>query len=427
MRRAISIAVLQSCCLLLIAIQAAAQDGDAGGDLSSLPDNELRAMEASLKLEIKETDAALKSLHEDTRLLKEEKEAIDTEADRLVATRQWEDEEKSRRDKELEIAKVEVSLKHAAISKLTSRVAALRDQIGTLEQTLTELIRLKNETEQRYQDPTLADVLDSRSQEWSELTRNLYNKTMINIVPVFSKVSGVARKYRRRVSRTSRALELLVSLLVYGFVIFAGYIMHSIYSKVHVKLTVNSLLFIGDSFCACFWLVILFCFVIQFRDPLSVVQERSAGAFFALQLIAITVYVAFVFLRILVLASKMTVGALGETLAVVIVGQHYYVRVWQPAILDELPRGTIFYYLCYAALFSAFAQTRAGSLAALHKPMMSNGAPLHTLHRGMTSTRMSRGGAVHKTPTYAPDDMAYMSGAALTAAAEKLQPQPAVN
>lgn len=109
----------------------------------------------------------------------------------------------------------------------------------------------------------------------------------------------------------------------------------------------------------------LLCFLILFDDPLYVMKQRSPTPFFVFQLIACFSYVNFVLLRVLVLASKMTLGALGETLAVVVVGHHYYVRVWQPAILDLPFRGTFFYYFCYAWLFSAFAYNRIQEFAPL--------------------------------------------------------------
>ena len=70
-------------------------------------------------------------------------------------------------------------------------------------------------------------------------------------------------------------------------------------------------------------------------------------------------------LRILVLASKMTLGALGELLAVIIVGHHFYVRVWQPAMTDNQFQGTFFYYFCYAWLFTVFAYNRIQEFAPL--------------------------------------------------------------
>jgi hypothetical protein len=402
---------LLPCFIFLTAIVTStlAQGLDAGDDLSIMTAAELAKIEETLKREVAETDIALAAIREDTELLEEGRHAIDAEVDRLRAESQREEKEKARLDKELEMSRVDVKIKKAAIAKMHIRVAELKAQIGTLERTLAELVGLNAEAERRYQDPSLADVLDSRSQEWGNLSRNLYSKTKTNIFPVFSKMKIVASQYRRRVIHASRALELLASLLVYGFVVLSCYVVYRLYSIVRGNITVDRLLFMGDSICACFWSVVLICFFMFFRDPLVVIQEQSPAAFFVFQLLAICSYTTFVLLRVLVLASKMTMAALGETLAVVVIGQHYYVRVWQPSMLNESPHGTIFYYLCYAAMFSACARNRTDSFS----PLKQIGGPrlrvrdlLRILYRRMTNIRIAHGDLTSfETPVLVADDV----------------------
>lgn len=333
--------------------------------LQSMSSAELAKLERTLKSQVDEHDAELAVMRKDTERLKEEQKLIDEEAERLQGAKKWEMEEKLNREKELESAKEDVLRKQESISKMSVMVGELKDQIERLEKRLEELNREKDSTERRYQDPSLVDVLDSRAQNWGSVTRNVYNKTMNDVMPVLSDMTETARSYRRNISRTSRALEFGVSLLMYTFVIGAFLVTYRIYNKVRGKLTISRLLFLGDAFCACFWGIMLLGFCVLFDDPLYVMKQNAPTPFFVFQLLACFTYVNFVLLRVLVLASNMTLGALGETLAVVVVGHHYYVRVWQPAILDKPFRGTFFYYFCYAWLFSAFAYNRIQEFAPL--------------------------------------------------------------
>lgn len=354
-RRAVQIALL----VALVAV-CAAED-----DLQTMSSAELATLEKRLLKEVEDSDRSLGDLQKETEKLKLEQRAIDEEAEKLMGAKEWEAQEKAKRDKQLEAAKSDVQLKQESISKMSLRVNQLRGQIGTLESRLKTLSKEKDITERRYHDPSLVDVVNSRSQGWSTVSRNVYNKTMTDLVPVLSDMSKTASEYRRRVSKTSRALELAASALLYAFLVAAALTLRKIYTKVRGKLTISRLLFLGDAFCACFWALILFCFCLVLDDPLYVIKQRSPTPFFAFQLIACFCYVNFVLLRVLVLASKMTLGALGETLSVVVVGHHYYVRVWQPAILDKPFHGTFFYYFCYAWLFSAFAYNRVQEFAPL--------------------------------------------------------------
>lgn len=334
-------------------------------ELQSMSSAELASLEKTLRRQVEDHDKKLSTLKGETEKLKDEQKAIDEEAEKLQGAKQWELDEKEKRDKELEAAKQDVLAKQESIEKMTVDVANLKEQIASLQTRLQELNHEKDTSEKRYRDPSLSDVLESRSHRWSNVTRNLYQKTITDVVPAISDITETARSVRRRVSRTSKFLELLASLIIYAFVIFIIVVLYRIYTKVRGKLTIARLLFLGDACCACFWTVMLICFTILFDDPLLVMKERSPIFFFIFQVIACFSYVNFVLLRVLVLASKMTLGALGETLAVVVVGHHYYVRVWQPAILDKPFRGTFFYYFCYAWLFAAFAYNRIQEFAPL--------------------------------------------------------------
>lgn len=349
----------------LLVLSIASCHASVDEKLQSMTSAGLANLERTLKEEVDRHEVELKTMRDSTERLKAEQKTIDEEAERLQGAKEWELHEKAKREKELSAAKEDVMLKQESITKMSDEVNQLKDQIEKLESRLQELNQEKDSTERRYHDPSLVDVLESRSQNWGNVTRNVYDKTMNNVVPVFSEMTETARSYRRRVSRSSKSLEVVASFVIYGFVIASVLAVYRIYNRIKGKLTISRLLFLGDAFCACFWAIMLLCFGVLLDDPLYVMKMRSPTPFFIFQLAACFSYVNFVLLRVLVLASKMTLGALGETLAVVVVGHHYYVRVWQPAILDKPFRGTFFYYFCYAWLFSAFAYNRIQEFAPL--------------------------------------------------------------
>lgn len=347
--------------IIMSLLSLASGEGEAQDeqDLSTLSTKELAVLEKQLEKEVADSNKALESLTADTQKLRDEQETIDQESSRLSEARDSEAKLKSDRDRELEIAKADVQNKQASITRMSARANALKDQIVDLEQKLKELEEKKEETEKRYNDPSLFDVLDSRSADWGEVPRNVYNKTRNQIVPTLSGISETAARYRRRVSNTSRTLEVLASLLVYGFVCLSLYTSYKIYSKVRgSNLTIDRIIFLGDAYCALFWSLIMICYLFLLDDPLRRIQLRSPTLFFAFQLATIASYNFFILVRIVVLASELSLHALGEVLATVIVGQHYYVRIWLPTVLDEGFRGTWFFYFCYASLFWSFAAIR---------------------------------------------------------------------
>ncbi|CAN8064559.1 unnamed protein product [Agarophyton chilense] len=292
--------------------------GEEELDLQSMSSAQLSDLEKKLGGEVADRTKELDTIREDIKNLKDQQAAIDEEAQHLQGAKEWELKEKEKREKELVAAKNDVLAKQDSIARMSTQVASLKDHIQQFETRLQLLNQEKDSTEKRFHDPTLADVLESRSHNWGNVSRNLLNKTMTDVVPIFSDISETARTYRRQVSRTSKPLEVLTSLFIYAFMILAAVSVYRIYSKVKGKLTIARLLFLGDVFCACFWLVMLICFIVLFDDPLYVMKHRFSTAFFLFQLVACFSYINFVLLRVLVLASKMTLGALGETLGVVV-------------------------------------------------------------------------------------------------------------
>lgn len=326
--------------------------------LAQLPESELVELMERLENDNVKSDRALDALRKDLSQLSEEKESLENEAETLATDRQKEAKRKIERDAELEKAKVEIQAKQASISMMNVRERELRDQLASLESNLAELSRENEKTKKKYTDPSVFDVLAAKAPTWDPVPRNIFNKTLHQVVPVVSELSHFSTRYQRKISQASPAVAMLASLLVYGFVCYIMYISWKIYKRVRCQLTMNRLIFLGDVICALFWALILVCYLFLFDDPLHVVQTRCAALFFVFQASAFIAYMGHILLRIIVLSCKLSLHALGETLAVTVVGQHYYLRVWQPAIVDMPVRGALFYYMCYVVVFGAFATSR---------------------------------------------------------------------
>ena len=334
-------------------------------DLSKMTIPQLDQLEQELKDEVATVQGQVGNLRQITSTLKEDQKAIEDEANKLLGANEWEKEEKRKKEEELIEIKNDVEQKQESMNKISIKVNELRNQIKNLDEKLKVLAKDKIEHEKKIHDPTLIDVLNSKSQGWSGVSKNMYEKTKRDILPAINEFSESARLYQYQVRSRSRFVDLIVSLIIYGFVLAFAAGTYNVYKKVRGNLTIQRLLFIGDAFCAAFWILLLFCFCILFSDPLRVVQQRFPRVFFLYQMSALVSYVAYVFLRVIVLAAKMTFGALFELLAVIIIGHHFYIRVWQPAITDQQLQGTPFYYICYAWLFSVFAYNRIQEFAPL--------------------------------------------------------------
>lgn len=337
----------------------------SGSNLAAMSIVELEELETKLKTDVKSVDGELEDLKHETTTLKADQKAIEEEANKLLGAHEWEKSEKMKKEQELQEAKRDVEKKQENMSHMSTKVTELRNQIKALEDKLQKLSADKAATEKRFHDPSLTDVLNSRSQNWGDVSRNMYEKTKTNLLPAINEFSETAKQYQERVRSRSRVIELIVSFIMYGFVIAFSVGTYNVYKKVRGNLTIQRLLFIGDAFCAGFWIVLILCYCVLWGDPLRHLQQRLPRVFFLYQLMALVLYVGYVFLRVIVLASKMTIGALFELLAVITIGQHFYVRVWQPAIVDRSFQGTLFCYFCYAWLFSVFAYNRVQEFAPL--------------------------------------------------------------
>lgn len=333
-------------------------DGLLQVDVSRLSEDEANEIIRGLEKDNLNSDRALEALKNDLAQLREEEELLETETKTIAAERLQEKEKKLARDAELTKAKEAVQAKEASIAMMSVRETELKGNLAALESKVAELEREREETEKMYTDPSLLHVLSLRANQWDSVPQNAFNKTRHDIFPAFYGLSHITTYVNQKVGQTSPALALLASLLIYGLCLFTMLASWKAYKRVRGQLSIPRMIFLGDVICAMFWSLVIVCYLFLFTDPLHAIQERSTAFFFAFQMLALISYAGFIFLRVIVLSCKMSLQSLGETLAVMVVGQHYYVRVWKPAVVDDPVRGALFYYMCYVAIFGAFAASR---------------------------------------------------------------------
>eukprot|EP00190_Bangiopsis_sp_CCMP1999_P004569 CAMPEP_0198734912 /NCGR_PEP_ID=MMETSP1475-20131203/55955_1 /TAXON_ID= ORGANISM="Unidentified sp., Strain CCMP1999" /NCGR_SAMPLE_ID=MMETSP1475 /ASSEMBLY_ACC=CAM_ASM_001111 /LENGTH=406 /DNA_ID=CAMNT_0044498477 /DNA_START=76 /DNA_END=1292 /DNA_ORIENTATION=+ len=273
-------------------------------------------------------------------------------------------------------------------------VEDVRQKADALRNILDELEKETEKVEEVYTNPTLSDLLDKKSEEWSPVTRTLYTKTKRNILPSVWSLSSEMRSYQNSIRQKSRLLGLFAAFLMYGFNVTSIFVLFYVYKRLSGQMSVSKLIFMGDTFCCCFWLMTLLCYTFLWTDPLYVIKQRNQSLFFFSQLFGGIVYMLYVFLRVIVLADALSLGPFGELSSVIIVGHHIYVRIWQPALTDNPFHGSFFHYLCYAWLFSTFTYrgiAEFSPLKQLRGPRLGFITWLRVVYKRFTLSRIPNG------------------------------------
>eukprot|EP00180_Rhodochaete_pulchella_P001086 Plantae.Rhodophyta-Rhodochaete_pulchella.ctg19012.p1 GENE.Plantae.Rhodophyta-Rhodochaete_pulchella.ctg19012~~Plantae.Rhodophyta-Rhodochaete_pulchella.ctg19012.p1 ORF type:complete len:314 (-),score=56.27 Plantae.Rhodophyta-Rhodochaete_pulchella.ctg19012:159-1043(-) len=253
-------------------------------------------------------------------------------------------------------------------------VHELRKEVDLLTEKLAEVQQDKKIKERRYYEPTIVDLVEDNAKGWGSVPRTVVDRTVHDVVPAAKRVKDRVFTYKKGTSPLTRRL---VSIAVYAFLLGSVVLMRRVVIRIRGRLTVPRVLFLSDTFCACLWSFLSFTYLLIKKDPLVVTMKFNDTLFFVIQLAALVLYVAYVLLRVVVLAAKMTFPALGELLGVIIVGHHYYVYIWLPAVEEEAFQGNVFYYACYSWFFYALGMARISSFSD-PDVVRTKGAPLWT-------------------------------------------------
>jgi len=275
-----------------------------------------------------------------------------------------------------EVTSMQVSTLQRQVEEMEGSLKTIGTSIEDLEVEVTsgkaklaELELERQSTQKRVDEPSLVDVLDASATQWSPVSRDVYMKTVKELIPAVDTIRSTASAYQLQVTKSSRFVALAVSLLVYGFVLafLSGVVV--VFRKVRGRFTLVRMLFLGDLFCTLFWAVMLVLYALLWTDPMLVIQNRMPAAFVVFQLSVLISYVIYVYLRVIMFADDLTWSNLGELLSVIVVGHHYYLRVWQPSMSEAgyVQRTVWIYYVCYMWMFGAFMYNRVQSFAPLQQ------------------------------------------------------------
>uniref|UniRef100_A0A7S1XHL5 Uncharacterized protein n=1 Tax=Erythrolobus australicus TaxID=1077150 RepID=A0A7S1XHL5_9RHOD len=282
----------------------------------------------------------------------------------------------SRMTSQAEVMGMQVSTLQKQVEEMEGSLKSIGTSIEDLEVEVTsgkaKLAELELErqlTQKRVDDPSLVDVLEASSNQWNPVSREIYKKAVKEVIPAVDTLRSTASAYQQQVTKMSRFVALAVSLLVYGFVFafLSGVVM--VFRKVRGRFTLPRMLFIGDLFSTLFWAIMLVLYALLWTDPMLVIQNRMPAVFFVFQLSVLVSYVVYVYLRVIMFAEDLSWSTLGELLSVIVVGHHYYLRVWQPAMSEAgyVQRTVWVYYVCYMWMFGAFMYNRVQTFAPLQQ------------------------------------------------------------
>ncbi|KAA8499546.1 hypothetical protein FVE85_7131 [Porphyridium purpureum] len=267
-----------------------------------------------------------------------------------------------------ELAKLnqEVVTMEKELGGLSTSVEDLEVELSTITQNLVEIEKENEEFRQRASEPLLIDVLDNSVANWGDTSRGVLRKAVKDVIPAVEDLGKTASAYRVQMTKMSRIVALAASVFLYSFTALFVYFVYTVYRKTRGRFTLSRMLFLGDLFCTLFWAIILVLYVLLLTDPMFVMQKRSPVAFFLFQIAAMGSYVVYAYLRVIAFADNMGWTNLGELLAVVVIGHHYYLRVWLPSMSDVYNENSYWmFYACYMWLFGAFMYSRVQAFAPL--------------------------------------------------------------
>ncbi|KAA8491910.1 hypothetical protein FVE85_8392 [Porphyridium purpureum] len=336
-------------------------------DLGTVDVHQLSAAQLNLFLtqiddELHGFQSTAASLRETLATLQSELKATDKETEAMNGARAWEAAEKEKQLKEEQNMLKVAAEEQEKIAKGVLQIQELSREVAVMTEKYEQLQRRKQAASRKVYDPQILDMLDSAASSWGTGSQAVYNRTK----ELFD--SGeVLRLYRKSMSRP--VLVFLFSCM-YGFVALCMYGIYLLFSR--LRPTVAKLILVGDMSFAGFWLMVCTFFILLRHDPLHAMHSRAPRLFTVFQLTWLAAYVVHVLLRVSRLAARVSMFVFGELVSVIIVGNHYFVRVWQPYMMDNASHGSLRFYFCYLLLFTSFSLNSLQVLSPLKRQGSGN-------------------------------------------------------
>jgi len=304
----------------------------------------------------------LPELQDELRTLMEERMKTDKETESMNGAKLWEQGEKNKVLTEEKEFKEKIMAEQERIAKTVIHIQELSREIAILQNKQEQLASKKSSLAKKYYEPKVEDMLEEASKHWSPVTRQVYERTKA--------LMGSYDQIKKMQHKVPKVIFLIIFMMMYGFVAAGIYGIFHLFAR--VRPTVSKMILTGDALLAVFWFLMTILHVVLRVDPLYVMNVYAANAFTLFQVFVLTSYVFYALLRVYQLAAKLSIMMLGELLAVIVVGNHFYVRAFLPLLLNvaSKPSSNLKYYFCYFVLFVAFAANKLQTLSPL-KPMGS--------------------------------------------------------
>ncbi|KAA8500033.1 hypothetical protein FVE85_7618 [Porphyridium purpureum] len=360
-------ACLVGLCVLALAARVQADSPAVPGarsrlgaeDLDGLDDDALAKYAEKLDTsmgQIRETTERIRDSEFDART---QKSVLDEDCNRARGARDWEFGEKRKQEQTLLALERQMQDKKLEQMELVEKVTQLRAEVGLMRLSKEELENLTAVARRKLTHPWLLDALEESSGALGTAGQLIINTTVREIVP---KVVQYEEFLHESSVRARPVVIAMCGVLVYASGVVCFYVLSSAYRRWRDMLGLHDILALGDSLYTGYWLSVFLLSVAVRRDPLYILYAHSRVLFLSGLIFNLLTYSALIVLRLFVLFQDVSLPHAAELLMSIIIGNHYYICVWRPMIVNHrFDKSMYMYFLFYAAICGLLASRRISS------------------------------------------------------------------
>ncbi|KAA8493636.1 hypothetical protein FVE85_4773 [Porphyridium purpureum] len=256
----------------------------------------------------------------------------------------------------------------ANVQRMQQTRTTLENNLSDAREELRQALREKDLLSMKMSRLSLQDVLSSKSENWSPLSREMYKHAQALVPSARQSVQG-ARAYARELSQKSAASSVLVPLSLFAvlLVLAAGciYLLCAL-RRTSRSFTVESTILVVDIAAAAYWVCNACLYVaLGGNDALCLISLHHPEAFFGLQVIILILGAAYLGMRIVLVSITLHLNDTLELMLVLSASVHYFLNGWSSVLLQNSETSSsssssnVLHYVLYAGLFSVAALLRS--------------------------------------------------------------------
>lgn len=319
-------------------------------------------VENDLRKQNSAVDKHITSLHGRTGKLRSKQHELEKKYKKVRAAKDWEVKQRDSQTKELDQAKAELETKRLQRRLLTEQGAKLRKDIHELDSKLKFLHQEERTLEEKYSHPSLAEVVMNEAGRIGPVSQQLANKTVQKIFPELRIGFKEAGLVQRRLAGFSGITSFFTALCVYVLGLSLLFLTYRFVRNIQRMLTLSRVLFTIDMTFVVMWGLIILCFGTIFQDPLQVMALNHVTLAVVVQILIMASLIGNVFMRCVLVSTKLRTLPSVELFWTVFVAQHYYQAVWVPFLLDKDMKSSAASYSGYFVVHCTLGIYRARSL-----------------------------------------------------------------